>query len=364
MFQLPLTEARYPHQTRARFYHELIPKLGAMPGVRCASGGYPLPMLGWGQSATVEVDGRPNPPEHEMRTLVGVAEPGFFETLGVPLLRGRLFTAADDDAKAPLVTVVNDAFAKRYFAREDPVGRVIRPDIREIRNQAIEMDPHGDAQREIVGVISDTVQDSLTEPAEPFAVFPFAQATELMRPPMLMRVAGRPMQYEKAAAALVQGMDPELFLLGPRSMEMQLGLVTGTQRFETMLIAGFSAIALFLTSLGFYSMLEAMVTARTREIGVRMAVGAARSDVARLILMRTAFLLGAGAAAGGTIAAAALRVLHRSDWAHELFFGVSWGDPRMIAAFVAVLTLVALSGCLLPTWQATQVDPMQALRSE
>jgi ABC-type antimicrobial peptide transport system permease subunit len=159
-------------------------------------------------------------------------------------------------------------------------------------------------------------------------------------------------------------MDPELFLTGSRSMEMQLGLVTGTQRFETLLIAGFSAIGLFLTSLGFYSMLAAMVTARTREIGVRMAVGAARGDVARLILMRTAVLLFAGAAAGGTIAAAALRVLGRSDWGHDLLFGVSWGDPRMIAAFVAVLTLVALSGCLLPTWQATRVDPTRALRSE
>jgi putative ABC transport system permease protein len=363
-FQLPLTEAHYPHITRARFYHELIPKLAVIPGVRSASGGFPLPMEGWGQSATVEVDGRPNPPEHKMSTLTGVAEPGFFETLGVPLLRGRLFTAADDDAKAPLVAVVNEAFAKRYFGGQDPVGHMIRPDIRRIRNQAIEMDPQGEAERVVVGVIADTSQESLTEPAEPFAVFPFAQATELMRPQLLMRVAGDPMQYEKAAAALVQGMDPELFLLGPRSMEMLLGLITGTQRFETLLIAGFSTIALFLTSLGFYSMLAAMVTARTREIGVRMALGAARGDVARLIVMRMAVLLGVGATAGGTIAAAALRVVDRSDWGHDLLFRVSWGDPRMIAAFVAVLTLVALGGCLLPTWQATRVDPMRALRSE
>ncbi len=361
---LPLTEVRYPHTTRALFYHALIPKLAAIPGVRSASGGYPLPLQGAWQYVSVEIDGQPGPPGHPFTTQVGVAEPGFFETLGVPLMRGRLFTVSDDDARAPLVVVVNQAFTKRYFPGRDPVGRFIRPDIRDLRNQAKEVDPLGNAQRQIVGVIADTQQTSMTGAPEPYAVFPYAQASELMRPRVVMRVAGDPMQYEKAAAAAVTGMDPSLFLLGPESMEMHLGQVTGTQRFETWLIAGFSGIALFLTSLGLYSMLATMVTTRTREIGVRMAIGAARGDVARLILARATLLLVAGVAAGSAMAAVALRVVDSSDWSHQLLFGVSWGDPRMLVPIAVVFAVVALGGCLLPTWRATRIDPARALRNE
>jgi putative ABC transport system permease protein len=363
-FNLPLTEVRYPHPTRALFYRELIPKLAAIPGVQSASGGYPLPLQDAHASATVEIDGRPNAPGYEQSTLVGVAEPGFFETLGVPLMRGRLFTAADDDKNAPPVAVVNQAFVKRYFPNEDPVGRVIRPDIRELRNQAKDIDPAADELRQIVGVVADTRQDSLIDPPEPMTVFPFAQASELMRPRLVMRVAGDPMRYEKAAANVVQGIDPTITLLAPWSGEMQLNMMTGTQRFETWLITGFSAIALFLAGLGLYSMLATMVTTRTREIGVRMAIGAARSDVARLILARATVLLVAGLAAGSAIAAVALRVVNTSDWAHELLFGVSWGDPRMIVPMAAVFGVVALSGCLMPTWRATRIDPSRALRDE
>jgi ABC-type antimicrobial peptide transport system permease subunit len=172
------------------------------------------------------------------------------------------------------------------------------------------------------------------------------------------------MGYEKAAASVVQGIDPTLSMLAPWSGQMQLDMMTGTQRFETWLIAGFSAMALFLASLGLYSMLATMVTTRTREIGVRMAIGAARGDVARLILARATVLLVAGLAAGSAIAAVALRIVNSSDWAHELLFGVSWGDPRMIVPMAVVFGVVALSGCLMPTWRATRIDPARALRDE
>jgi putative ABC transport system permease protein len=363
-FNLPLTEARYPHTTRAFFYHELLAKLAAIPGVRSASGGYPLPTLGWGTSTTVEVDGRPNPPGNDLDTIVGVAEPGFFETLGIPLRRGRLFSLADDAPQRLLVAVVNETFAKRYFRDEDPVGHHIRPDIREIRNQATAVDPLGNAEREIVGVIADTVQDSLTQHPEPFVVFPFAQAAELMRPRLVMRVVGDPMQYEKIATHIVKEIDPNLFLMEPRSMEMQLAVATGTQRFETLLIGGFSGIALFLTSLGFYSMLAAMVASRTREIGVRMAIGADRTDIAWIVLVRVTGLLFVGAATGTMVAAVAWQVVNSSDAAHDLLFGVSWADTRVLASFVPVLALVAMFGCIVPVWRAIRIDPIQALRDE
>jgi len=107
-----------------------------------------------------------------------------------------------------------------------------------------------------------------------------------------------------------------------------------------------------------------MVTARTREIGVRMAIGAARGDVAWLVLVRAAMLVAAGVAAGAVVVAVALRVVNSSDWAHELLFGVSWSDPRMLLPMAAVLGAVALCGCLLPTWRAMRIDPARALRDE
>lgn len=363
-FNLPLTQARYPDARKPAFYHTLIPKLAAIPGVRSASAGYPLPLLGYAGWAATEIDGRVNPPEGVVGTEVGEAEPGFLETLGVPLMRGRLFTNADDNPNARLVAMVNQAFVKRFFPDRDPIGRHIRPDMRELRNQAKYIDPQGDADREIVGVIADWQQDSLIDPPEPYAVFPYAQASALMRPFLVMRVSGDPLEYVKASAAAVTSIDPALFLLSPRSMEMHLGEATGTQRFETWLIAGFSGIALFLTGVGLYSMLATMVTARTREIGVRMAIGAARGDVAWLVLVRAAMLVAAGVAAGAVVVAVALRVVNSSDWAHELLFGVSWSDPRMLLPMAAVLGAVALCGCLLPTWRAMRIDPARALRDE
>jgi putative ABC transport system permease protein len=363
-FMLPLTEQRYPHTTRALFYHELIPKLAAIPGVHSASGGYPLPLFGGYHSVTVELDGRPNPPGHALSTFVGVAEPGFFETLGIPLVRGRLFTKADDDTHSPLVAVVNQAFVKKYFPDENPIGRHIRPDIRGLRNQAKDVDSIGDREREIVGIVADTSQNSLLEPMQPLAVFPFAQASELMRPRLLMRVAGDPTHYEKAAAAAVTEIDPALFLMVPGSMEMLSGQATTTERFETLLISAFSAIALFLTSVGLYSMLANMVMGRTREIGLRMAIGASRSDVAWMVLAQANALLLTGLMAGSGIASVALRILRASTWSHGLLFRVSWFDPRTLLMVVLVFSAVGFTGCLLPTWCAMRIEPLEALRDE
>jgi putative ABC transport system permease protein len=362
IFNLPLTEARYPHTTRALFYHELLARLAAIPGVLHASGGSPLPGAGLGSSTSVEIDGRPNAPGHDLNIFVGVAEPGLFETLGVPLLRGRLFSMADDAPQRQLVAVVNETFVKQYFPDQDAVGHHIRPDIRELRNQATTVDAMGNAEREIVGVVGDTLQDSPAAQVQPFVVLPFGQATELLRPRLVMRVAGNPAQYEKVVASVVKEIDPELFLMGPRSMEMQLALATGTQRFETLLISGFSAVALFLTSLGFYSMLATMVASRTREIGVRMAIGANRSDIASIILVRGTGLLLGGAAIGTMVAAAAWQVAIRIDAAQDLLFGVSWADTRILGVLIPILAMVATCGCVVPTLRAIRVDPVQALR--
>ncbi len=128
-FDVPLTMTRYPYDKKIAFYNELLPKLAALPGVRSVSGGYPMPFWGYYHEVPLEIDGQPAPADQSLTIRVGQAEPGFFETLGIPLLRGRTFTAADNDAKAPYVAVVNRAFIKRYFPNENPIGRHIWADL-------------------------------------------------------------------------------------------------------------------------------------------------------------------------------------------------------------------------------------------
>ncbi len=363
-FDVPLTMTRYPYAKKVAFYNELLPKLAALPGVRSVSGGRPLPLWGWYPDVPVEIDGRPNLPDRPLTTRVGQVEPGFFETLGVPLLHGRTFTATDNDAKAPYAVIVNQAFVKRYFPNEDPIGRHIRPNVEDAVNDPTGIGLNVHSEREIVGVVGDTLQDSLIEPPQPLIVFPYAQASIFMRPNVVMRVAGDPMAYEKSAQAAVASIDPLLFLISQRSMTMQIASVSGSQRFETVLVSAFAGMALLLTALGLYATLAAMVAARMREIGLRMALGSDRSGVATLVLGRAAALLLVGLILGGAATIIASRLLAASDWLRPLLFGVTWFEPGTYSVILAVLGATSIAACLVPTWNAVRVDPMHVLRDE
>jgi putative ABC transport system permease protein len=279
-------------------------------------------------------------------------------------VQGRSLTAADNNPNAPFVALVNQAFVRKYFPHENPIGRHIRPDMRELRNQSNDMDTALVKEREIVGVIADFQEDSITDPPEPFAVFPYAQASALMRPTVVLRVTGDPMHYQKSVEAVVAGMDPFLFLIGPHSMTMQLDKNFGAQRFEILLISAFASLALFLSSIGLYSTLSSMVTGRAREIGLRMAVGAKRRDVAVMVLSRAAILVVCGLFLGSVVALVAARVLESSDWWNSRLFGVSTFDPRTYGAVLLVLGAVSIAACLYPTWRAVSVEPMRVLRDE
>ena len=363
-FLLPLTPTRYPDARKPLFYNDLLPKLAAVPGVRKVSAGYPLPLQGAYKTVSVEINGKPNPPDHPETTLVGVAEPGFFETLGIPLLYGRTFTAADNDPMSPFVAIVNQAFVKRYFQDEDPIGRRIRPNLGRLQNQSNNFDPSPATDREIIGVVADTQQYSITDEPQPMAVFPYAQASSLMRPTVVLRVAGDPMHYERPAKTIVSELDPFLFLTGPRSMTMQIARITGSQRFETSLVASFAGVALFLAGLGLYATLAAMVASRTREIGLRMAMGADRRDVARLFLTRAAILVLFGLSIGTLIAVIVSRGVATADWWRPLLFGVSLFDLRTYVSILLVLGVVSFGACFVPVRRAVRVDPMRVLRDE
>jgi predicted permease len=362
--QVPLTNARYPDAKKVLFYKELLPRLAAIPGVRSASGAYPIPLGGSWHSAPVEIDGRPNPPDEDLTARVGEAEPGAFETLGVPLLKGRTFTDSDNDPKAPFVALVNQAFVRRYFPGIDPIGHHIRLDLSQLRNQSNEVDPTSGNTREIIGVFADFQQDSVLEPPLPMAVLPYAQASMLMRPTILLRVAGDPVQYVKPVREALGTVDPTLFLLNPGSLDYGLNMQSADQRFDSFIIASFALIALFLSGLGLYATLAAMVNTRTREIGLRIAIGAGRGDVAALVLTRAALLVFSGLIVGGVIAVVAAQSLAAAPWSRPLLFGVSWFDPRTWLLMPLVPGLAGLVACLIPLRRALAVDPIRVLRDQ
>jgi ABC-type antimicrobial peptide transport system permease subunit len=216
----------------------------------------------------------------------------------------------------------------------------------------------------IIGVVGDTLQDSVTDPPRPFVMLPYAQASALTRPRVVMRVVGDPASYGKSAQTIVADIDPFLFLLSPGSMTRQIGEASGSQRFDAMLIGAFGGMALLLTGLGLYASLAAMVASRTREIGVRLAIGATRNHIAALVLIRAAILVLTGVSLGAVVAMTLSRVLQSTSWWRSMLFGVTWFDPSTYSAIVLVLAVASLIACLLPTWRAVRVDPMRVLRDE
>jgi ABC-type antimicrobial peptide transport system permease subunit len=172
------------------------------------------------------------------------------------------------------------------------------------------------------------------------------------------------MRYEKSVQAVVSSIDPSLFLIERGSMTMQIASVSGSQRFETVLVTAFAAMALCLTAMGLYATLAAMVAARTREIGLRMALGSDRSGVAMLVLGRATALLLVGLIFGGAATITASRLLAASDWLRPLLFGVTWFEPGTYSVILAVLGATSIAACLVPTWNAVRVDPMHVLRDE
>lgn len=363
-FMVPLTASRYPDEKKVRFFDDLLPRLAALPGVHSASGAYPTPLSGSYHEASVEIDGKANPPDHPLTTLVGVVEPGYLETIGCPLLRGRSIKDADNHPNSPLVTVVNEAFAKRYFPGVNPIGRHIRPNLSEAGNQSANVELTADADREVIGVMSDLVQDSLTEAPQPFAVFPYGQAYALMRPTMILRVDGDPMQYENAVRGILRSMDPFLFPNSTRSIAMDVASNSSSQRFETLLISSFAFMAIFLSGLGLYATLSAMVAARSREIGLRIAMGADREDIAGMVLLRAGALVASGLTLGTAFTLVAAHTLQTAGWWRTLLYGVSWFDPQSYAAILLILSLVSVAACLTPVWRAVRVIPMRVLREE
>lgn len=344
-----LPTVKYNTQQEAEFYHSLQERIEALPGVTSASAVFPLPLGGERMAVTFETEGRPvaksDQPATELRTI----SPDYFRTMGIQFIKGRDFTARDDQA-APGVVIVNEAFAQKYFPNEDPLGKRIKP--------GISVDENKPVMREIVGVVGNVKHKNLSmAEADPEAYLPHAQLPfDTMTLVVKSNVdAG---SITSSVRNEVRALDKDLPVYSVKTLDEYMASSVAQPRFNTLLLAIFAGLALFLTVIGLYGVMSYSVIQRTHELGIRMALGAQTRDIQRLVVGQGMTLALIGVVIG-LIGALALTRIMRS-----LLFGISATDPLSFIAVSLLLSVVALIACLIPARRAMKVDPMVALRYE
>jgi macrolide transport system ATP-binding/permease protein len=337
-------------ETKGRnFTNQLLERVRSLPGVVSASMTDQLPLGFGGSSRGVTIDGYTPQPGESTEINSSIVAPGYFETLRIPLLQGRTFQQ-QDDAIAPGMALVNEAFARRYWPGQPPIGKRIQ--MGGGRNVSNEI-PY----IAVIGVVKDGKYSSLSEEATPFIYFNMAQNLTLS-PTLVVRTQGDPLALLAAVRGEVTALDKNLPLYDVKTMRQHLGLALLPARLAGGVLGVFGLIALSLAAAGIYGVMAYLVAQRTREIGIRMALGANARDVLRLVARQGMTLVSIGMAIG-LAAALALTQLLKS-----LLFGVSATDPLTFAVIASLLMSVALLACWIPARRATKVDPMVALRCE
>ena len=333
-----------------RFVHEFLDRLRSLPGVQGASATGGLPVTENRNRNRFVVEGRASADGQDEDCVTRRVASDYFAVMRIPLLAGRVFVSSDTQDAAG-VAVVNQAWVKRYVVRgEDPIGKRVRMTF-----------SANEPFRQIVGVIGDVVEDNLATPPPPVMYFPIDQTSGYtVYLSYVIRTAGDPAALISPARSVLQELDPQLAMIQPRSMEQVVNrsLAVFLRRFPLFLIGGFGALALALAMIGLYGLISYSALQRTREIGIRLSLGAQREDVLRLILRQgvTAALVGVGI---GLVGGLALTRVMASQ-----LYGLSY-NAWMVFAFVAILlTLIATTASYVPARRATKVDPIVALRKE
>jgi putative ABC transport system permease protein len=340
-----LPDKEYSDPRRIQFYKNALERIETM-GAASAGLADVIPLGGKISAGNISIEGQPASPASET---VGVrkvkSSSAYFRTMGIPLLRGRSFSEQDRQESTPVV-VINEALAQTFWHEADPIGR---------RMKFGDPDDKG-PWLTVIGIVGNVRGFTIEQTIEPEAYTPFTQD-----PPgeayIVIRARGEPQAVTGSLRSSIASIDPNL-PVEVETMDAIVDSAVSSPRASTILLASFAALALILTAVGIYGVVSYFVGERTREIGIRMALGARKDEVLRLILGKGLVLIASGLMIGSVAAAALMRVLS------TLLFGVTPKDPLTYGAASIVLLLFSLGATVVPAWRATRVDPVQAIRHD
>jgi predicted permease len=353
----------YSVEQSKAFYQRLTEELRMIPGVQsvCSATIRILDGNEWDSSLTVEGFATPERGDHPQGYMNKIS-PEYFATLGVPLVSGREFTAADNhplqgagdqDEWSP-VAIINESFARRYFPGRDPLGRHI----------GFGSDPGTKTTMEIIGVVRDTKYTTLRDdiPEQVFLPYLATGFTGQSQMTIYVRTAGDSAPVMRAIREKVRQLDSSISLTDVRTTEEQITASLATERMIASLSSVFGVLATLLATIGLYGVMSYAVARRTREIGIRVVLGASQQGVLRMIMREVFLLVGVGLAVGVPAALALVRFV--GHWISEILFGVRASDAATMAVAVLLMAAVALLAGSLPARRAARVDPIRALRYE
>jgi predicted permease len=328
------------------FNETLLERVRSIPGVRAAALGSVVPGDGHGGDDAFTIPEHPPiaPGAPMPDALYRRADPGYFSALGIPLLSGRFFTN-QDRAGRPRTVIISRLLAQQYFPGEEPLGKHLH------------IVPYGNADYEIVGVVADTLYQ-LGQPAKPTMYYPILNGESDRALTLAVRTIADPLTFSVSIQKQITELDPQLPVHDVLTMNQIIEQSLGNASLSAGVVLGFALLSLILASVGLYGVLSYLTTQRTGEIGVRMALGAQRREVVRLMLgdgLRPALY---GLAVGLAASVGTVRLIQ------SMLFGTGPLDPAVFASVAASLLLVACIACLVPAWKASRIDPMQALRNE
>ena len=331
-----------------RFYDQLFPKLAEIPGVEAVGGANPLPFSGNDSGSSFYIAGQPpiapgNRPDASHLSVT----PGYFKAMRIPLRNGRDFDQRDTD-KSPFVVMVNETFARRFLPNVNPIGQVV----------VLDRGDQGELPMEVVGVVGDTKHEELGEIPRPEFYQPFQQYPNRRLWITLRLTSANLAGVDTAVRRVVQGIDPDVFVPQLTPMTSLLAQRLAQPRFNMMLLGIFATVAMLLAAIGIYGVIAYSVTQRTREIGIRMALGAQRTQMLGMVLRQSLTVVTIGLVIGLLAAFAATRLLA------SLLYGVGANDILTYATVVLLLSAAALLASYIPARRAMRVDPMVALRYE
>jgi putative ABC transport system permease protein len=333
----------YSQEAGRAAYAQILSRLREIPGVDAAGAARVTVLSGGARLVSVSIDGRPlaRDDSNAMDVRVNIVSDGYLRALGVPLLIGRDFSSADD-LDAPRVAIVSRSLATKLWPNQDPIGKTL----------------YGGQPVTVVGVVADTVyRSALERDPPPFYYLPLAQNYESGVALHVRAAQGDPLGLLPAVRAAVRAVDPAVVVARPQRLRSVFEDSLASQRMMALLVGLFGVVALTLAAVGLYGVMAHLASQRRTEIGIRLALGATRESILRLIVSEGMQLVGVGAAIGLVGAMASSR------WVSSQLFGVGPTDPFTLAAGVVLLTLVAVLACLIPARRAMRVDPSVALRN-